>query len=64
MNPGRKGAELARQVLAPSRLLGVEQCRRLWEPGAGKVGGQGALIQPEWVRGSVHTGHVVVLQRR
>jgi hypothetical protein len=45
--PGRKGAELARLVLAPSRLFGFEQCRRIWEPGAGKVGGQGALIQPE-----------------
>jgi hypothetical protein len=45
--PGRKGAELARQVLAPSQLYGVEQCRRIWEPGAGKDGGQGALIQPE-----------------
>jgi len=40
-------------------------CRpMIWEPGAGKVGGQGALIRPERFRGSVHTQHVAGLQRR
>jgi len=38
--------------------------RYLWEPGAGKVGGQGALIRPERFRGSVHTEDAVGLQRR
>jgi len=47
-DPGRKGAELLLGwCLSPALLFGVESCRRIWEPGAGKVGGQGALNLPE-----------------
>jgi len=47
-NLSRKGAEGTRVVFRHlSPLFGVDERRRVWEPGAGKVGGQGALIRPE-----------------